>query len=253
MLSRTVRRALQDANLPPTFLLPFRARLSTVSHTLDPEPDPEPFLNSAHVSRQTPTRPYTPPSHRPAPSPQLAETATQPAAELPAPTSSSPSTPTTPLSDSIKGLLPLLRSQTPHYITAHLHGRPYLLTQGDTLRLPFLMPGVQPGDILRLNRASVVGSRDYTLKAGAPAVSSALLPKEELGHADIRAKQSYVDERLFVCRAVVMGVEAEPMRIKEKTKQRQRHVRQVKSKHKFTVLRVQELRVMSLEEVEGLA
>lgn len=115
------------------------------------------------------------------------------------------------------------------------------------------MPGVQPGDILRLNRASVVGSRDYTLKAGAPAASVASLPKEELGHADIRAKQSYVDERLFVCRAVVMGVEAEPMRIKEKTKQRQRHVRQVKSKHKFTVLRVQELRVRSLEEVEGLA
>ncbi|EON61848.1 hypothetical protein W97_01066 [Coniosporium apollinis CBS 100218] len=252
MLSRTVRRALQDANLPPTYLLPFRARLSTVGHTIDPEPVPEPLLNSAHISRQTPTRPYTPPVSRQS-STQPAETATQPTAALPAPTSTSPSTPTTPLSDSIKDLLPLLRSQTPHYITAHLHGRPYLLTQGDTLRLPFLMPGVQPGDILRLNRASVVGSRDYTLKAGAPAASVASLPKEELGHADIRAKQSYVDERLFVCRAVVMGVEAEPMRIKEKTKQRQRHVRQVKSKHKFTVLRVQELRVRSLEEVEGLA
>ncbi|MCJ1363497.1 hypothetical protein MMC16_002604 [Acarospora aff. strigata] len=89
------------------------------------------------------------------------------------------------------------------------------------------MPDVKPGDILRLNRASNIGSRDYTLK-GTP----------------------YLDERLFECRATVMGVEAEPMRVKEKTKRRQRRVKRVKSKMRFTVLRVAEVRVREVEELE---
>jgi len=90
------------------------------------------------------------------------------------------------------------------------------------------MPGVVPGDVLRLTRASVLGSRDYTLK-GAP----------------------WVDERVFECRARVLGTEAEPMRCKEKTKRRNRKVKTVRSKHKFTVLRLSELRVKGLEEIEG--
>ncbi len=61
----------------------------------------------------------------------------------------------------------------------------------------------------------------------------------------------YVDERIFECRARVMGTEAEPMRIKEKTKRRNRKVKTVRSKHKYTILRVSELRVKTLEELEG--
>ncbi|KAH0565269.1 hypothetical protein GP486_001334 [Trichoglossum hirsutum] len=133
----------------------------------------------------------------------------------------------TPLDDSVRTLLPLLRAQSPHYITSLIHARPYLLTAGDTLRLPFQMPGVIPGDVLRLNRASNIGSRDFTLK-GAP----------------------YVDERLFECRARVMGVEAEPMRVKEKTKRRQRRVKTVRSKHRFTVLKISELKIHLPEGVE---
>lgn len=102
------------------------------------------------------------------------------------------------------------------------------MTAGDIVRLPFRMPGVVPGDILRLNRASVLGSRDYTLK-GAP----------------------YLDERLFECRARVIGTEAEPMRFKEKTKRRQRKVHVVKSKHKFTILRISELKINDLESIES--
>lgn len=90
------------------------------------------------------------------------------------------------------------------------------------------MPGVVPGDVLRLTRASALGSRDYTLK-GAP----------------------WVDERVFECRARVLGTEAEPMRLKEKTKRRNRKVKTVRSKHKFTILRLSELRVKGLEEIEG--
>jgi large subunit ribosomal protein L21 len=131
------------------------------------------------------------------------------------------------LSESVKELLPLLRAQHSHYISVHIHGKPYLVTLGDAVRLPFHMPGVVPGDVLRLNRATSLGSRDYTLK-GAP----------------------YVDERLFECRATVMGTEAEPLRIKEKTKRRNRKVKTVKSKHKYTVLKISEVKVKSLEEIE---
>lgn len=60
-----------------------------------------------------------------------------------------------------------------------------------------------------------------------------------------------MDERLFECRATVMGTEAEPMRIKEKTKRRNRKTKTVKSKHKFTILRVVEVKVKGLEDIEG--
>lgn len=88
------------------------------------------------------------------------------------------------------------------------------------------MPNVKPGDVLRFNRASALGSRDFTLK-GAP----------------------YIDERLFECRVRVLGVDAEPMRIKEKTKRRQRHVKHVRSKHRYTLLRVMDVKVKSVDEV----
>lgn len=130
-----------------------------------------------------------------------------------------------------------------------------------------------PGDVLRFNRATVLGSRDWTLKAGrdsspttvspstpadtevdttpAPIVGNTdSLSPEDLGvepveRSMVRSKKAptYLDERLFTCRAVVMGVESEPMRVMEKTKQRQRHTKHVKSKHKYTVLKIREVSV----------
>lgn len=126
-------------------------------------------------------------------------------------------------------------------MTIHLHGRPYLVTKGDTIRLPFLMPHVKPGDILRLNRATHIGSRDYTLKA----------PETIRGNADHGKQVFYLDERLFTCRARVTGIESEPLRVKEKTKRRRRHVRHVESKLNFTVLTISELEVKGLEEYEA--
>jgi hypothetical protein len=147
------------------------------------------------------------------------------------------------------------------------------------------MQGVEPGDVLRLNRAVNVGSRDYTLKApmappkmrsattttveivdpttGNLASHSRVMPTSDLAATDgvihaphfvphlAKGKFSYVDDRMFVCRAVVTGVESEPMRIKEKTKRRQRHVRKVKSKHRYTIIKIKELRVKSVEEIEN--
>ncbi|QPH00027.1 hypothetical protein C2857_003145 [Epichloe festucae Fl1] len=140
---------------------------------------------------------------------------------------SHPSAPPAPVQDSVKNLLPLLVAQPGHYVTVHIHGFPYLVQEGDQVRLPFRMPGVLPGDVLRLNRASIIGSRDYTMK-GAP----------------------HIDERVFECRATVLGVESEPLRIKIKKKRRQRRMRQAKSKHRYTILRISELKIKNPEDLE---
>jgi large subunit ribosomal protein L21 len=105
------------------------------------------------------------------------------------------------------------------------------------------MHGVSPGDVLRLNRASVLGSRDFTLKAG--------LHHSESYDAKRTGEPNYLDERLFECRVRVMGIESQPLTIKEKKKRRNRRIRTVKSKHKYTVLRVMNVRVKSLEELRA--
>ncbi|KAF5608840.1 ribosomal 49 [Fusarium pseudoanthophilum] len=156
--------------------------------------------------------------------------ATNPTANEPRPLAfkvSHPAPPPKPMEDSVRNLLPFLSAQPDHYITVHIHGFPYLVREGDQVRLPFRMPGVQPGDVLRLNRASVLGSRDYTMK-GAP----------------------HIDERVFECRATVVGTESEPLRIKIKKKRRQRRMRQAKSKHRYTILRISELNINNLEDIE---
>ncbi|CAK7227533.1 hypothetical protein SCUCBS95973_006572 [Sporothrix curviconia] len=117
------------------------------------------------------------------------------------------------------------------YATVQIHGRPYLVTPGDSLRLPFKMPGVQPGDELLLNRVGVVGNRNVT------AVSS--VPQTEEGSFDVAHVPG------VTVKAVVLGVETEPLRVMIKKKRRTRRKRSVKSKHHFTVLRIQQV---SLEE-----
>ncbi|KAL1902041.1 hypothetical protein Cpir12675_000147 [Ceratocystis pirilliformis] len=124
------------------------------------------------------------------------------------------------ISESVRSLLPVLAAQPSHYITIHIHGWPFLVTKGDSVRLPFRMPGGEPGDELKLNCASVLGSRDLTLK-GSP----------------------YIDERLFECRAIVVGEEAEPMREKIKTTRRNRKTKKAKSKHRYTILRISDLKI----------
>ncbi|EON97780.1 putative aconitate hydratase protein [Phaeoacremonium minimum UCRPA7] len=221
-MSRALLRSVLElrtpvARLPPSFLLPVRARFfNSTSHIVEPTTQTDAGLPQIAQNQKPPAQQTPPETH-------------QPAASTVAAPSSEPSVSSNgPLSDSVRALLPLLAAQYGHYITIHIHGRPYLVTPGDSIRLPYKMPGVLPGDVLRLNRASILGSRDFTLK-GAP----------------------YVDERLFECRAVVLGVESEPMRIKIKKKQRNRRKKTVRSKHKYTVLRVSELKISTPEEVEA--
>lgn len=231
---KSIRINVSDARVPlsippSTFFLPFRARYFNSTAQIIDSP-----IDHLDISKEAP-----PTSKIVSVSPPSSGTIKTLEPSAPHPTRRSAPLPPTaqsfsgkvPVSDSVKKLLPLLLAQSSHFITAHLHGKPYLLTQGDTLRLPFRMPGVVPGDVLRLNRATSIGSRDYTLKGSG-------------------GEAGYLDERIFECRAVVVGTESEPVRVKEKTKRRNRRVRTVKSKHKFTVLRVSELRVRTIREVE---
>ncbi|KAH7124052.1 hypothetical protein B0J11DRAFT_530573 [Dendryphion nanum] len=237
MFAQTLRRSLIEARstLPPTFLLPFRASITTVSHTLETGNVPEPLIQSGqHTSKNLKEKLQNPPT--------LSESAPSPAsANLTSIPNARTDSTIRGISPSIEKLLPLLRSQPDHYMTIHVHGHPYLITKGDTIRLPFLMPNVKPGDVLRLNRATHIGSRDYTLKA----------PEAQKGTADAIKKVFYLDDELFVCRATVVGIESEPLRIEEKTKRRQRHVKHVKSKHRYTVITISDLEVKSLEEYQA--
>ena len=191
------------------------------------------------------------------------------------------------LTPSVHEQFPFLTSQPPFYARIHIHAKPYMITEGDSIRLPFLMHGVKPGDVLRLNCATSIGSRDFTIIGGAPiksfkeridditspslsssfsnsTVAEPIVGKtEDLGLDRTQESQAqgklinkkgppaYLDDRLFVCRAVVMGTESEPMRVKEKTKRRQRHVKHVRSKHRYTILKIRELSLKSLEELKN--
>lgn len=160
------------------------------------------------------------------------------------PPTAPPPLPTTPIPQFIREALPFLRAQPGHYITFHIHGKPYLVTPGDTVRLPFHMPGVVPGDVLRLNRASVLGSRDFTLKPTGGGAYAAPNNNRPGAH-----EPAYIDERLYQLRAVVAGVESEPMREKKKTKRRNRKVKTVKTKLKYTVLRISELKITDPQDL----
>lgn len=250
-MSRSLARTALElcrSRLPPTYLLPVRARCivsSSSSLAITPTPPP-PIAPSSTLDaplRHTTTSPSaTPPSslHNQANAAAVAAIAKKgrhlnftPKNKPPArgPPTEPPPLPTIPIPQAIKDALPLLRAQPGHYITFHIHGKPYLVTPGDMVRLPFHMPGVLPGDVLRLNRASVLGSRDFTIKPGS------LTPKPG------SKEPAYIDERLYQLRAVVAGVESEPMREMEKTKRRNRKVKTVKTKLKYTVLRISELKI----------
>lgn len=263
--------------LPPSFLAPQLAYLHSLPQPtqvgsskpdIPSSPVRSPSTKVCKTPRSTPAALTTFPSRSPKPRQQSTTSSSDPRAqELPfavsqtvltAPSSPDPTHGPLNLHPPLRDLIPALSSQSPLYIRAHIHRVPFLLTAGDTLRLPFRLPDVYPGDVLRLNRATVLGSRDYTLKPGfdnvppGPATSAVVALEDAAAGTASRSDKAtrYIDERLFECRARVMAVDSTPMMVKEKTKRRQRHVRRVTSKHRFTVLRIMEIRVKSLEDLE---
>lgn len=210
MSSRTLLRSVLELRTPAmrpvclssAALLPLQTRRSFNSTQPIVEPAP-PTAAAAAIIPQTPSK--------------------KPIEAVYPPQPSAPK----PLSQSVRDLLPLLAAQPSHYITVHIHGRPYLVQPGDHVRLPFRMPGVVPGDVLRLDRASVLGSRDFTLK-GSP----------------------FIDDRLYECRAVVTGSELEPVILTVKKKQRTRRKQTIRSQHRFTTLAISELKIKEVADIE---
>ena len=256
IIQRAVSRSLKRsrfASSHPIYALPIRASIATSSNTSNPNDIPALLLDSSADRGVPKSKGNTQTSRKSSPrnqDPQLNTTPAQSSPPVPIhqtfdlpPKRIAPTKPVSKVIDSqhdpsIKTLLPLLLAQPPYYITLHIHAKPFLLTLGDKLRLPFRIPSLRPGDVLRLNRASLLGSRDYTLKAGSTSKGE---------------KRKWIDERLFLCRAVVLGEEMEPERIKEKKKQRNRRIKRVRSQHVYTVLRISELKVFGPETllVEG--
>ncbi|EFW99591.1 hypothetical protein CMQ_7959 [Grosmannia clavigera kw1407] len=121
------------------------------------------------------------------------------------------------------------------YATVHIYGRPYLVTPGDRLRLPFRMAGVQPGDVLHLDRVGVVGSRSVTAVGGVTGAGGGGPEGEGIQRGGHVPGVSVT--------AVVLGLETEPLRLLVKKKRRNRRKKTVRSKHQYTVLRIQDVRL----------
>ncbi|KAL6937977.1 54S ribosomal protein L49, mitochondrial [Hanseniaspora osmophila] len=105
------------------------------------------------------------------------------------------------------------------YAIFKIHNRPYLVTEGDKVILPFRMKNVEVGDILKLNDVTTIGSRNYKLI------------------------DYPIDESVYSLQAVVTEKTKRPMRIREVTKRRSRRTRHAKNKADLTILKISELKV----------
>ncbi|KAK9367616.1 ribosomal protein L21-like protein [Lipomyces kononenkoae] len=113
---------------------------------------------------------------------------------------------------------------TPLYATIRIHKNSFLVTVGDVVTLPYRLKDVQIGDTLKLTQIETLGSRQFTWK-GDP----------------------FVDERCVVKARVIENTK-EPMRVKIRTKQRNRRVKHIKSKHQYTVLTISEIGIDPAQE-----
>ncbi|SCU78737.1 LAME_0A05578g1_1 [Lachancea meyersii CBS 8951] len=103
------------------------------------------------------------------------------------------------------------------YAVFRIHNRPYLVTKGDKVVLPFKMKQAEVGDVLDLNDVTTIGSRNFKIV------------------------DSPLDTSLYQLKATVLEKTKRPMRIREVTKRRNRKVRHAVSKPDLTVLRISEL------------
>lgn len=119
----------------------------------------------------------------------------------------------------IPDLTPLKYEQN-LYATINIHNRPFLVTKGDIIILPFRMKHADIGDALQFTDITTVGSRNYTyhVKEGLP--SDAVTIK-----------------------GIILEKTKKPMYVKEITKKRNRHTRHVQVKHDLTKIRITELKL----------
>lgn len=113
-----------------------------------------------------------------------------------------------------------LKLATDLYAVFRIHNRPYLVTEGDKVILPFKMKQAEVGDILRLTDVITLGSRNFTLK------------------------DNPIDPSLYNLKATVIEKTKRKFEIREVTKRRNRRVRHAKRKGDLTILRISKLEVV---------
>lgn len=105
------------------------------------------------------------------------------------------------------------------YAEFRIHGRPYVVTEGDKVILPYKVNNAEVGDILNLTDVRAIGSRNYKLV------------------------DEPVDPSLYTLKATVLEKTKRKFEIREVTKRRNRKVRHAKSKGDLTMIRISELTV----------
>lgn len=104
------------------------------------------------------------------------------------------------------------------YATIDIHNRPYLVTLGDEITLPFRMKHAEIGDTLRFTDIKTLGSKNYTYNIS-----------------------EGIDPSVATIKGVILEKTKNPMTVKEITKRRNRHTRHVQVKHDLTKVRITEL------------
>ncbi|CCE64597.1 hypothetical protein TPHA_0I00910 [Tetrapisispora phaffii CBS 4417] len=105
------------------------------------------------------------------------------------------------------------------YAVFKVHERPYLVTEGDIVTLPFRMKEADVGDTLILNDVTTLGSRNFKL-----------IDKP-------------IDPKFYSLKAVVVEKTKRAFQVREVTKRRNRKVRHATSKADLTVIRISELAI----------
>ncbi|QLL33828.1 hypothetical protein HG536_0F01530 [Torulaspora globosa] len=105
------------------------------------------------------------------------------------------------------------------YAIFRVHNRPYLVTKGDKVILPFKLKQADVGDTLNLTDVITLGSRNYKLV------------------------DYPIDHSLYTLKATVLEKTKRAFEVREVTKRRNRKVRHAKSKGDLTVIRISELKV----------
>ncbi|EDO15460.1 hypothetical protein Kpol_463p9 [Vanderwaltozyma polyspora DSM 70294] len=119
----------------------------------------------------------------------------------------------------IKENLSNLKLSNELYAVFKVHNRPYLVTKGDIVTLPYKVKAAEVGDTLVLNDVTTIGSRNYKLI------------------------DYPIDPSLYTLRATIVEKTKRAFQVREITKQRQRRVRHAKSKGDLTVIRISELKM----------
>ena len=105
------------------------------------------------------------------------------------------------------------------YAVFKIHNRPYLVTEGDKVILPFKVKEADVGDVLSLTDVVTIGSRNY------------------------RLVDYPIDSSLYTLKATVLEKTKRAFEVREVTKRRNRRVRDAKSKGDLTVIRIAELKL----------